>query len=268
MSSQMPQTPADAPYLLHIQPENANRKTQLHLVAKGFELSDVKVQWLVNGMPAQSQTPGEFKVSNARKGDTIQAKATMQGQVVLSNSVQIKNSPPEIIKVRLLPDADKPGDTLSVEVEGKDADGDNVTFTYEWTKNGEPAGNGQRINAPLRRGDKIKLAVVPSDGEETGRPIIMQREIKNMSPTILDNKAFKFDGKVYTFQVLAHDPDGDSLTYSLRSAPAGMTINPSTGLVYWNVPPTFTGTALFTVSVSDGQGGEAEKSFSFTIKQS
>lgn len=254
-------------YTMEIAPVNASRKTPIYLAPHGFELSDAKVEWLVNGIPVESPKPGQLINSEIKKGDAVQAKVTIKGQEVLSNSIQIKNSPPEITRVRTLPDLAKPGDTLSVEVEGKDADGDEVAFTYEWTRNGEPAGNGRQIEGQLRRGDKVIITIVPSDGEETGRPIIVRREIKNMPPAISDNKKFSFDGKVYTFQVLANDPDDDTLTYSLQSGPKGMTINSATGLVHWDVPAEFKGKAPFMVLVSDGQGGESRKSFSIEIRQ-
>jgi hypothetical protein len=254
-------------YTMQITPVNAYRNTQVYLVPQGFDLSNAKIEWLVNGSPVESPKPGQFSASEVKKGDMVQAKATIQGREVLSNSIQIKNSPPEITRVKTLPDIARPGDTLSVEVEGKDADGDEVAFTYEWTRNGEPAGNGQQIEGQLRRGDKVIITIVPSDGEESGSPIIMRREIKNMPPVISDNKKFSFDGKVYTFQVPANDPDGDTLTYTLQSGPKGMTVNPATGLVYWNVPAEFKGKTPFIVSVSDGQGGESRKSFTLEIKQ-
>src|SRR5262249_105319 len=37
----------------------------------------------------------------------------------------------------------------------------------------------------------------------------------------------------YLYKVKAIDPDGDALTYSLTTAPAGMAIDPSTGLISW-----------------------------------
>ena len=264
---QKPLTTQSPTYALELTPANPSRNTIIYAVPQGFELADAKIGWLVNGNPVDSPASGQFHSSEIRKNDTVQATATIHGKEILSNSVQILNSPPEITKVKILPDVFNPGAMLSVEVEGKDIDGDDVTFTYEWTRNGEPAGNSQQIEGQIKKGDKITVTIVPSDGETTGRPIIVRREIKDMPPTIIDNKAFKFDGKVYTYQVMANDPDGDSLTYSLQSAPKGMTINPSTGLVYWNVPPGFTGTAPFQVSVSDGQGGVTKKSFSLTIKK-
>ena len=269
VSGQKPPEPSvteSSAYSIEIAPTNASRKTPIYLAPHGFNLSDANIEWLVNGVTVESTKPDQLISSEIKKGDTVQAKATVQGQEVLSNTIQIRNSPPEITKVRSLPDTAKPGDTLSVEVEGFDADGDDVAFTYEWTKNGEPAGNGQQIEGQLRRGDKVKLTITVSDGEETGRPIILQRDIKNMPPAITDSRKFSFNGKVYTFQVTATDPDGDPLTYSLQSGPKGMTINSATGLVHWDVPASFKGKAPFFVLVSDGQGGESKKGFNFGLK--
>jgi len=44
-----------------------------------------------------------------------------------------------------------------------------------------------------------------------------------------------------------------------------MTISPTKGLIQWNVPPDFKGKATFTVSITDGHGGEALQSFTLEI---
>lgn len=152
-----------------------------------------------------------------------------------------------------------------MDVSGSDIDGDEVTITYEWAKNGESAGNDKKIETSLKRGDKFSVKITPFDGESYGRPIVLHREIRNMHPTIIEDKKFVFDGKVWSYQVKATDPDGDPLTYSLKTALSGMTIEPSTGFIKWNVPPEFKGKAPVTVSVKDGHGGEAVQSFTLEI---
>ncbi len=44
-----------------------------------------------------------------------------------------------------------------------------------------------------------------------------------------------------------------------------MTIDPSKGLIKWNVPPEFTGKTPITVSVTDGHGGEVMQSLTLEI---
>ena len=52
-------------------------------------------------------------------------------------------------------------------------------------------------------------------------------------------------GQPYQFQVAAHDPNGYSLGYLLVRGPAGMTVDPATGLVTWL--PTVASPALAPV---------------------
>lgn len=163
-----------------------------------------------------------------------------------------------------MPEVFKAGDKLYIDAEGSDIDGDDVSIVYEWTVNGEPAGNGRQVDGELKRGDGISVKITPFDGKIYGRSIILNREIRNMPPMLAEDKAFVFDGKTYAYQIKAADPDGDALTYSLKTAPDGMTID-SSGLIRWNVTPDFKGEAPVTVSVSDGSGGEALMSFTVKI---
>ncbi|MDH5767934.1 MAG: putative Ig domain-containing protein [Nitrospirota bacterium] len=250
---------------MEITPSDASRNSVIFVIPRGFNLTDAKIEWLVNDRLATSPVSSQFKSAEIKKGDKVQAKAIIQGKEILSNIIQIKDTPPEMSKVKILPEVFKPGDTLYVEVSGSDADGDEVIISYEWTKNGEPAGNGKRIEVPLKRGDKVSVKITPFDGEAYGRSVVLHREIVNMPPMIVEHKEFNFDGKVYSYQVTATDPDGDTLTYSLKTSPMGMTINPTTGQVNWNVPPEFKGKASFEVSVTDGHGGEAMQSLTFVI---
>jgi len=69
-------------------------------------------------------------------------------------------------------------------------------------------------------------------------------------------------GRIWTgVSVLASDPEGDALTYSLTVAPADMNID-SDGLITWTLPTL--GTHNITVTVSDGQT-QAEQSYTLTI---
>ena len=69
----------------------------------------------------------------------------------------------------------------------------------------------------------------------------------------------------YGYQVTADDPNGDTLHWSLSTAPAGMTIGEATGLIAWTPDRAHPPTAGVTVSVSDGRGGTDAQSFTITI---
>jgi hypothetical protein len=56
-------------------------------------------------------------------------------------------------------------------------------------------------------------------------------------------------GVLYNYDANAVDPEEDELTYSLTASPAGMSIDPATGIVSWT--PSTTGTYPITISVSD-----------------
>jgi VCBS repeat-containing protein len=73
-------------------------------------------------------------------------------------------------------------------------------------------------------------------------------------------------GQPYSYDVDASDPDtGDVLTFSLSLAPAGMTIDATTGLIQWTPTPTQVGNHSVTVRVQDTGGLSATQSFTITV---
>lgn len=68
-------------------------------------------------------------------------------------------------------------------------------------------------------------------------------------------------GANWSYQVIANDPEGQPLIYSLDGEPAGMTISNS-GLIEWDVSGSSNVTYVITVNVSDGDLTSME-SFSF-----
>lgn len=58
--------------------------------------------------------------------------------------------------------------------------------------------------------------------------------------------------EAYSYDVNGFDPDGDTLSFSLPSAPFGMSINSGSGVISWTPTDNQTGTNSVTVQVSDG----------------
>jgi RHS repeat-associated protein len=72
-------------------------------------------------------------------------------------------------------------------------------------------------------------------------------------------------GQLYSYAVKAEDSQGNPLTYSLVTAPAGMVINSSTGLVQWAPTAGQLGSQAVVINVSDGQGGGAVQGYSIVV---
>jgi FtsP/CotA-like multicopper oxidase with cupredoxin domain len=72
-------------------------------------------------------------------------------------------------------------------------------------------------------------------------------------------------GTPYSYQVVATDADGDVLTYSLTTAPAGMTINASTGLVSWTPATNQGGANPVALRATDPTARFATQSFSIAV---
>ena len=70
-------------------------------------------------------------------------------------------------------------------------------------------------------------------------------------------------GVVYNYDVQAADPNTNSLSYSLTSAPGAMTIDPSTGLIAWT--PQTEGVVSVTVVADDGAGGSDVQSYTIQV---
>ncbi len=72
-------------------------------------------------------------------------------------------------------------------------------------------------------------------------------------------------GKTYIYDVNATDPDADSLSYSLATSPAGMTIDAATGIISWQPKVSDLGTATVTLEVADGRGGKAVQNYVISV---
>jgi hypothetical protein len=75
-------------------------------------------------------------------------------------------------------------------------------------------------------------------------------------------------GLLYSYAVAATDPDaGDVLTFALTTAPTGMAMNATTGLIQWTPTATQVGNNDVTVRVQDRGGLFATQNFTVTVSQ-
>ncbi|HEX2622927.1 MAG TPA: putative Ig domain-containing protein [Phototrophicaceae bacterium] len=146
------------------------------------------------------------------------------------------------------------GTQVAFTATASDADNDTLTFSLGA---GAPAGAAIDANSgaftwtPAATGD-FNVTVVVSDGNSTDQETITisVSEPVNQAP-VLDPIADQtgMAGTILLFDADATDPDGDTLTYSMVGAPAGSTMDSSTGKFSWT--PDLHGIYTFTVVVTD-----------------
>jgi len=72
-------------------------------------------------------------------------------------------------------------------------------------------------------------------------------------------------GVLYNYDVNASSPSGATLTYSLTTFPAGMTINSATGLIQWIPTAAQAPSQAVTVQVTEPSGLSVQQSFTITV---
>lgn len=120
--------------------------------------------------------------------------------------------------------------------------------------------NGTRVNYTYDNFDRL-TAMIEAEGTDANpgnntAPAFSQ--VPPASNTVSLGGTFSFD-------MNASDANGDTATYTLVVAPAGMVINPSTGLISWVPGSVQTGTHLVIAQVDDGKGGVTTDTFTVTV---
>ena len=73
-------------------------------------------------------------------------------------------------------------------------------------------------------------------------------------------------GQQYRYQAIGFDSDGDQLSYVLDVAPAGMTVDPASGLVTWTPTSTSPTQAQVVLQVYDSAGTPATQAFTIKVQ--
>ncbi len=236
----------------------------------------LSVRWIVDGALVDGVMDTMLDPQNFHKGSRVEAELSVvdgsrQGAPFRVPPVIVKNSPPVVTTVSLNPVPAFVGTLITAVAEGSDHDGDPVTFTYQWLVNGRnvPGAEAAQFNTEgLKKKDTVTALVTPFDGEDRGSPVSTKYlTLSNRNPDITSTPTAGLQDGVYSYQVTASDADGDPISFSLATAPPGMTIGQSTGLIRWQ-PNGFTGKQQITVKVAaeDDDGGTAYQEFSMTFE--
>ncbi len=231
-----------------------------------------RYQWLANGLALTGETGATLTPARLKRGDSLTVEAVptdgkTEGTPLRADPVAIGNSPPEVTRI-ILPSAAKPGDLVEAQVEAEDADGDPVAYRYRWWRNKTLVQEGDRNvleTAGFSRGDAIVVEVTPRDATDAGKPLrSLPLALANAPPSITSTPPSPAPGR-FQYAVTATDPEGDPLTYAMTGAPPGMTLDPASGRIDWQIPPQAKGTFPLHVTVEDGRGGRAFQDFEIRL---
>ncbi len=183
--------------------------------------------------------------------------------IVLSVSSLPALAAVESVRIGPLPFSAETGVTVEARIS---QDRPDVSLEYRWLINGEEHFFEKSAHLPgnlFKRDDVIAVEVTPVTYAGERLQVIVSRpfEAINAPPVITSEPPEELGETGFRYQVTAHDPDGDALSFKLETGPDTMTINASSGLIEWNFATMPEGNFPVNISVEDGHGGQAEQSF-------
>jgi DNA-binding beta-propeller fold protein YncE len=155
-------------------------------------------------------------------------------------AVLLTNSAPIVDSVSLTPSSPGTNDVLQSSVAAHDADGDLLSYSFEWLLNGAPIAGATGPSLDLSaaghgdRGDTIMVRVTASDGQTTGAPATASVVVADTAPTasVAIDVTSPTTNQVVTATATASDADGNALTYTftwkVNSVVRAVTSGPNT----------------------------------------
>jgi VCBS repeat-containing protein len=268
-------------------PDDANNGTDLTYVVttpyvsaiEGLSISNTGViQWQAPSDPSYIlQTVGYYfkvKVSDGGENGAISATQTWYLKVVPGNTAPVITSSPVTVATE--------DQAYSYQLVVEDAEDQNNGADLTFALSDGPAGmtvssTGLIQWTPTENGTTVRTqsvqVSVADGGEQDVAPAVQAFDITvtpvNDAPTFIGSPSTSaIEGSTYTYALQVTDPDdannGTDLTFSLTSAPAGMTIS-STGVISWTAPANVTSASVEAIVADGGENGAAAASLSWTI---
>jgi len=259
--------PRAANLTVRLTPRAPTAATDLFALAGGNPSVPVYA-WRVNDVPLREKGSNRLAAGNFGKDDRVSVSLSSEGTTV-SDSITIGNSPPRIVSYDFVEPRLHAGVDIAVRAEARDVDGDTVSLRYSWTLNDEiVAGLEENIlpGADLKKGDRISFTIVANDGESDGPPYqVGEFVIPNGAPHFVSTYPLQFSNFVYQYSARAEDPDNDPLRYELEAGPEGMSIDPQTGELSWEINTGQGGEYHVSIAAEDPEGLRATQEFTLTV---
>ena len=235
-----------------------------------YSLPVFPVGMLIDNNGVINWTPGSDQIGNHSVTVTVTDSAGLsqsQNFVVTVNNV---NDAPIITSAAVLNAEENSLYTYDVNATDPDS-GDSLTYSLQTYPTGMVIDSLTGVISWTP--DKTQIgnqAVVVIVSDTAGLTDIQNFTItvspQNQAPEITSTPInLAVVGQLYQYNVNATDIDGDSLTYRLPVAPAGMSIDSLTGLISWQTAETDIGNHQVVVDVSDTSGASVTQTFNINV---
>lgn len=201
----------------------------------------------------------------------VQFRATDSGglfsDITLSIQVQAVNDAPVIVS--LAPDAAQPQTLYRYQLTVEDPDaGDTLTYALVQAPAGMTVSAAGLIEwTPPSNADAtypVQVTVTDAAGLSDSQSFTLI--VANRDPVIISIPLTGVpERQLYTYQVIAQDEDGDTLSYAVQNAPGTLSINATSGLLQWQTQAGEEGSYPVVITVSDNRGGSATQNITITI---
>lgn len=205
--------------------------------------------WMATGDQLGSHT---FTIlgSDGRGGEAQQA-VTLEVVATAPNDPPVITSEPRL-RARV-------GQLYGYLVEASDPNGDPLSFHLDAAPTGMTVDNAGAVSwvAPsdlLGTTQPVSIRVEDGRGGSATQQFDLEvvSQDSNQPPWITSTPLLTgVVGRTYQYQLAARDPEGDPVTWSLDTAPAGMSIDPLRGTIRWTPAADQTGSHPVVVRVQD-----------------
>ena len=233
-----------------------------------------RYRWIVNGQPVRNQDGEQLLPELLKRGDAVSVEiwphdGMVEGRPFTSEPVVVGNSPPMVAHLAIEPESVSPGVRVQVRADLSDVDRDVIRVSYRWWKNDALVQEGEAAEldtAGFSRGDILSVEAVPFDGVQKGQAVrSVPIRVGNSPPRILSAPAKSIVNNRYDYQVEATDAESDAITFSLETAPPGMTIDEHKGSVSWQISPDQLGVHKVRILAKDSQGAITFQEFELNL---
>jgi large repetitive protein len=229
------------------------------------------------GVISGTITPNASQTNGGVYTATITASDGNGGTVTQTITINVSNPPPTANNDSASTPEDTPV-TISPLANDTDPDGDPLTITSAAALNGTVTINANGTvtytpNPGYNGTDTITYEISDGNGGTSTATITVSvadvNDVPTRSGTIANQT--NLDAQVISLPVAGAfaDPDGDVLSYTATGLPAGLTINPTTGVITGTIDRSASqvngGVYAITVTASDGRGGTVSQTFSWTV---